>query len=395
MRFIADLFHNIGLWFHAWLSGFLPHWAVLLIDYVVGAVLLLVGILVVVLLVIWVERKVVSRIQDRIGPNRAGPYGLLQTLADALKLLTKEDTTPAGADKISFNLAPILAVFPAIMILAVIPFGSGLIGADLNIGVLYIVALGSVGVMATLMAGWASNNKYALLGGFRVVAQLLSYEIPMVLALLSAVVLGGTMSMQGLVISQGGGFLNLPYWRIFVVPLAFIIYFVSALAELERSPFDLLEADSEIVAGFFIEYSGMKFAWFFLASYINTVLLSAIAATVFLGGWQGPFVDRAPVLGIFYFAGKTLLMSLLIFWIRGTFARIRIDEMMDFAWKVLVPLALVVLLIVSLVIKLPLPPLAQQAILFLSNIGLLLGTAWFLGHRLRLTAERQRLGGRL
>jgi NADH-quinone oxidoreductase subunit H len=395
MRFVADLFHNIGLWFHGWLGGFLPRWAVLLIDYVLGALLLLVGILVVVLLVIWVERKVVSRLQDRIGPNRAGPYGLLQTVADALKLLTKEDTTPAGADKVTFNLAPILVVFPTIMILAVIPFGSGLIGADLNIGVLYIVAMGSIGVMATLMAGWSSNNKYALLGGFRVVAQLLSYEIPMVLALLSAVLLGGTMSMQGLVEAQGGGFLNLPYWHVFVAPLAFLIYFLSSLAELERTPFDLLEADSELVAGFFIEYSGMKFAWFFLASYINTVLLSAIAATVFLGGWQGPFVDRAPVLGVFYFAGKTLLISLLIFWIRGTFARVRIDEMMDFAWKVLVPLALVVLLIVGLVIKLPLPPLGRQAILFLSNIGLVLGTVWFLGHRLRLTAERQRLGGRL
>jgi NADH-quinone oxidoreductase subunit H len=395
MSFISDLFRNIGIWFHNWLSGFLPAWAVTLIDYVLGALILLVGVLVVVLFVIWVERKVVSRLQDRIGPNRVGPWGIFQTIADVLKLLTKELTTPEGAEKISFNLAPILVVFPTIMILGVIPFSNRIIGSDLNVGVLYIVALGSIGVMATLMAGWSSNNKYALLGGFRVVAQLLSYEIPLVLAMLSAVLLAGTMSMQGLVEAQGGGFLNLPYWRVFVIPLGFAIYFISSLAELERTPFDLLEADSEIVAGFFIEYSGMKFAWFFLASYINTILLSAIAVSLFLGGWQGPFVDKAPVLGIFYFGAKTLLMTVAIFWIRGTFPRFRIDQLMGFAWKVLVPLALVVLLLVAVTIKLPIPPLAQQAILFVTNIAVMLGALGYFGRRLRLTAERQRVGGRI
>lgn len=395
MDLVSDLFRNIGLWFHQWLSGLLPGWAVTLIEYVLGVLILLVGILVTVLLLIWVERKVISRLQDRIGPNRVGPWGLFQTVADALKLLTKEDIVPQGAEKISFNLAPILVVFPTIMVLGVIPFSRGIIGADLNIGVLYIVALGSIGVMATLMAGWSSNNKYALLGGFRVVAQLLSYEIPMVLAMLSAVLLAGTMSMQGLVEAQGGGFLNIPYWRIFVIPLGFLIYFIAALAELERTPFDLLEAESEIVAGFFIEYSGMKFAWFFLASYINTVLLGAIAATLFLGGWQGPFVEHAPVLGVFYFGGKTLLMTILIFWIRGTFPRLRIDELMGLAWKILVPLALIVLLLVAIVIKLPVPILARQAILFVSNILVLLGALGYIGRHLRLTAERQKLGGRL
>ena len=395
MNFVSDLFRNIGIWFHTWLSGFLPSWAVLLIDYVLGGIILLVGILVAVLFVIWVERKVVSRLQDRLGPNRVGPWGLFQAVADVLKLLTKELTTPDGAEKISFNLAPLLVVFPTIMILAVIPWSQNIIGSDLNIGVLYIVALGSISVMATLMAGWSSNNKYALLGGFRVVAQLLSYEIPMVLAMLSVVLLGGTMSMQGLVEAQGGGFLNLPYWRVFVIPLGFLVYFISALAEMERTPFDLLEADSEIVAGFFIEYSGMKFAWFFLASYINTVLLSAIATTTFLGGWQGPFVQRAPVLGIFYFAAKTLAVIVFIFWVRGTFPRFRIDQLMGFAWKVLVPLALIVLLLVAVVVKLPVSPLIQQAILFVSNIAVLLAALGLLGRRLRLATERQRLGGRI
>jgi len=388
MEFISDLLRNIGIWFNDWLSGFLPAWAVTLIVYTLGALILLVSILVSVLFIIWVERKVVARLQDRLGPNRVGPYGLLQTLADALKLLTKEDIVPAGAEPISFNLAPVLVLFPTIMVLGVIPFSRGIIGADLNIGVLYIVALGSIGVMAILMAGWSSNNKYALLGGFRVVAQLLSYEIPMVLAMLSAVLLAGTMSMEGLAEAQGGGFLSIPYWHIFFVPLAFFIYLISALAELERTPFDLLEAESEIVAGYFIEYSGMKFAWFYLANYINTILLSAIATTLFLGGWQGPFVDRFPVLGLFYFLGKAFLMTLIIFWIRGTYPRLRIDQLMGFAWKVLVPLALIVLLLVALVIKLPVPRIGQQVILFMSNVIVLLAALGLIGRRLRLTAKR-------
>jgi len=391
MRFVSDLFRNIGNWFHGWLLSFLPEWGALLIDYLLGSVLLLVGILVVVLFVIWVERKFISRLQDRLGPNRVGPWGLLQSLTDALKLLTKEHTTPAGADKISFNIAPVLIVFSTIMVLAVLPFSKGIIGSDLNVGLLYALAMGTLGVMATLMAGWSSNNKYALLGGFRVVAQLLSYEIPMVIALLSVVILGGTMSMEGLVEAQGGGFLNVPYWRIFVVPLAFLIYFISMLAELERTPFDLLEADSEIVAGFFIEYSGMKFAWFFLGSYINTVLLSSIAAIVFLGGWQGPFVDQVPLLGVFYFFIKMLLMTLLIFWIRGTFPRFRIDQLMGFSWKVLVPLALIVLLIVAVVIKLPIPFYAQQIILFASNVVVFVVALWYMGRRTRLSSERREL----
>jgi len=395
MEFVSDFFRNLGIAFSSWLSGFLPRWAVLLINYTLGGVILLGSILVAVLFVIWVERKLIARLQDRLGPNRVGPYGLLQTVADALKLLTKEDIVPEGAERISFNLAPVLSVFATIMVGAVIPFGVGIIGADLNVGVLYVVAMGSIGVMATLMAGWSSNNKYALLGGFRVVAQLLSYEIPLVLAMLSAVLLAGTMSMQGLVAAQGRGFLNLPHWYIFYVPLAFFIYFISALAELERTPFDLLEADSEIVAGFFIEYSGMKFAWFYLAGYINTILLSAIATTLFLGGWQGPFVDRFPVLGVFYFLGKAFLVALVIFWIRGTYPRLRIDQLMDLAWKVLVPLALILLLLVAIVVKLPLPPIGQQVILLVGNVVLLLAALGFVGRHLRLTAERQKLGGRL
>lgn len=386
MGFVADLFRNIGAAFVRWLSGFLPGWAVALInDVLVAFILLFIG-LNVVLFTIWYERKVIARMQDRLGPNRAGPAGLLQTPADAMKLLIKEDITPAGADWWTYNLAPVLSVFAAVMLLAVIPFGNGLIGEDLNVGALYVVALGSVGSMAILMAGWGSNNKYALLGGFRVVAQLLSYEIPMVLAMLSAVLLAGTLSMQGLVQAQAGG-----RWFIFLMPTAFLVYLISAVAETGRSPFDLIEAESELVAGFHIEYSGMKFAWFFLAEFMNTFTLSAIATTLFLGGWQGPFVGSVPMLGVVYFAVKVLAVYTLFTWFRGTFPRVRIDQLMALAWKVLVPGALANLLLIAFLIKLSLPLLAQSLVLFGSNLALLLIGLGLIGRGLRLSAERRRV----
>ena len=244
------------------------------------------------------------------------------------------------------------------MALAVIPFGAGLIGVDLNVGVLYLVALGSIGIMAALMAGWSSNNKYALLAGFRVVAQLLSYEIPMVLAMLAPVLLVGTMRMQELAQAQSLfiGPINLGIgWFVFLLPGAFLIYFISALAEGEQTPFDLLEAESELIAGFHIEYSGMKFAMFFLAQFLNTFFLGAIAVVLFLGGWQGPFADQIPLLGPIYFMAKTFFIYVVIQWIKGTFPRMRVDQMMQFAWKVLVPLVLTLILVQMVVMKLPLP----------------------------------------
>ncbi len=384
MNFIADLFRNIGMAVINWLSGFLPGWAVALVNDVLVALLLLTVGLLIVLFVIWFERKAIARMQDRLGPNRAGPAGLLQNVADAMKLLIKEDITPFNADRWVYNLAPILSVFAAIMLLAVIPFGPGLIGEDLDVGILYVIALGSFSSMAVLMAGWSSNNKYALLGGFRVVAQLLSYEIPMVLAILSVVMLGGTLSMQGLVEAQAGG-----RWFIFLMPTAFLIYLVSAVAETGRSPFDLLEAESELVAGFHIEYSGMKFAWFYLAEFMNTFTLSAVAATLFLGGWRGPFVGSAPVLGVIYFAIKVGVVYTLFTWFRGTFPRVRIDQLMALAWKILVPGALANLLLVAFLIKIPVPTLVQSLFLLVFNVALLLAGLGWIGRALRLRAERR------
>ncbi len=373
----------LGEWWNAFLNGLgLSSGWVVVINALVVTVILLGFALTSVLFIIWLERKLAARIQDRLGPNRLGPYGLFQSIADALKLLTKEDITPDNAERVTYNLAPGLSVFAVLMLVLVIPFGPGLIGADINVGVLYIIAMGSIGIMAALMAGWSSNNKYALLGGFRTVAQLLSYEIPMVLAMSVPVLFAGTMSLEGIVQAQA------TRWFGIVMPAVFLLYFLSALAENERTPFDLLEAESEIVAGYHIEYSGLKFAWFFLAFFLNSLILSAIAATLFLGGWQGPFVEQVPILGIFYFFIKTTLLLFVFMWIRATFPRLRIDQMMAFAWKVLVPMGLVLVLWAAFVMKLPAPAWLRDVVLFVGNVAVLAVTLGGIGRHLRKEAER-------
>lgn len=349
------------------------------IVFAVGALILGTVSLTLALLLIWITRKVISRIQDRIGPNRVGPYGLFQTVADALKLMSKEDIRPANADFISYNLAPILTVFGVLMLLAVIPFAPGFIGYDLNIGVLYLVALGSVGIMADLMAGWSSNNKYALLAGFRVVAQLLSYEIPMVLSMLAPVLLLGTMRMGGIAAAQELEIFGLNLglgWIGFMMPGAMLIFFISALAESEQTPFDLLEAESELISGFHIEYSGMKFAMFFLGQFLNTFFLGAIAVTLFLGGWQGPLIGNLPgplnsLLGFIYFMVKVFAFYVAVMWVKGTFPRIRVDQMMAFAWKILVPLVLALILWQMVALKLPGGPFFQYSMVFLGNLAVI------------------------
>lgn len=374
----------------AWLEGVLVGWGLApglaaFINLAISAIVILIFALTLVLGLIWLERKVAGRIQDRLGPNRAGPYGLLQTVADAMKLLTKEDITPTAADKVTFNAAPVLAVFAVLMLFGAIPLAPHFVGADMGIGALYVVALGSIAIMSVLMAGWGSNNKYALLGGFRVVAQLLSYEVPMILAILSVVIVASTMSLNSIAQMQGGlaGF----GWNAFIMPLSFVLYFVSALAEGERTPFDLLEAESEIVSGYNVEYSGMKFAWFYLAFFLNTFILSAIATTLFLGGWQGPFVEQAPLLGIFYFGIKVIFVMYLNMWVRATFPRLRIDQMMNLAWKVMVPLGLVAVFTVALAVKLPGGPIVQTVALFVLQLGGLVLGLGVVGRSLRLAAQ--------
>ncbi|MFW5940272.1 MAG: NADH-quinone oxidoreductase subunit NuoH [Chloroflexota bacterium] len=307
-------------------------------------------LLLIVLFLIWLERKVVARIQDRVGPNRVGGrFGLLQTVADVLKLLTKESLMPAGADRLAYNLAPLLTVMAALLMWAVIPFAPDVIGVDLNIGLFYILAVSSASVVTLLLAGWGSNNKYALLGAFRAVAQLVSYEVPMVISLLIPILLARSMYMQELVGAQ-----TVPFF--IVAPVSAIIFFISALAETGRTPFDLLEAESEIVAGFHVEYTGMKFGMFFLAEFISTLFMSALFATVFLGGWRFFGLERLEtfgrLIGLVVFFIKMFAVYFVFIWIRGTFPRVRVDQMLDLNWKFLVPLSLILLLVVAVVDKL-------------------------------------------
>jgi NADH-quinone oxidoreductase subunit H len=340
-----------------WLTNLFPQMAVptarLIVSLVYAAILSFVAPVVVVVAFTYMERKVVARIQDRVGPNRAGPLGVLQGLADAVKMLTKEDITPIGADRMVYNMAPALAVVATILVYAVLPLAPGVIGTDLNIGVLYIVAVGGIGTMAVLMAGWSSNNKYALLSAFRVVAQLIAYEIPMVIALIMVALAAGSMQMGEIIAVQDVPFL-------FTLPVAFFIFFAASIAEIGRSPFDLLEAESEIVAGFHVEYSGMKFAFFFIGEYMHLFVAAGLATTLFLGGWRGPGASEASILGVIlgfvYFMVKTVFLIFVMMWIRGTLPRFRIDHLLDFGWKFLVPVGLLALMAVALVLKLPLFP---------------------------------------
>ncbi len=398
---LSDLISDpslIGAAFYQWLLSLgLQAWMANLIGDVIGVLIVVMVVLTSAIILIWLERKIAARLQDRVGPNRAGPWGILQTLADIVKLLTKEDVTPDGADRISFNLAPALMVMQIIMVAAIIPVGAGIIGANLSVGLLYFVAMSGIASMGALMAGWASNNKYALLGGFRVVAQLMSYEIPLAFSLLAVVIFAGTMGTDTLARTQGGTFFGiLPAWNILVMPFAALIFFISALAEGERAPFDLLEAESEIVAGPNIEYSGMKFAWFYLQFFVNSLLLACIFVTVFLGGWQGPFVDQYPLLGIVYFTVKSFIVLFLFMWVRATYPRLRIDQMMTFCWKVLVPVSLVVVLIAAVGAKVTIgaSPESQrsfQALLIsAANIVALIVTLGIVGRALRREVEHRK-----
>lgn len=293
-------------------------------------------VLLMVMFFIWYERRLIGRFQVRLGPNRAGPFGILQPVADVLKILTKEDIVPTKADKIVFWIAPIVALAPVFMMFAVIPFQGGALLANLNIGILYILAVSSVASVGIFMAGWGSHNKYSLIGAMRDVAQLISYEIPLVLSIIGVVLIAGSLSLTNIVEAQ-----TIPF--VLLQPLGFLIFFISSLAEINRTPFDLVEADSEIVAGYNIEYSGMKFATFFLMEYAEALTSSAIIATLFLGGWNGPLLP--PIL---WFIIKIVAVFSLIVWVRSTIPRFRIDQVMAFAWKFLLPLALINLLVTSL-----------------------------------------------
>jgi len=326
-------------------SALSPTWAsVVNIALGVGATVFLVAQLPIFL--IWFERKVAAHVQDRLGPMRVGWHGVLQSFADGIKLLFKEDIIPEGADRPLFRIAPVLVIMGAFAAFAVVPWGHGLIISDLNIGLLYIVAITSLGSIGILMAGWASNNKYSLYGGMRSAAQLVAYEIPTALVILVVVIQVGSLSLQDVIASQSDGLWGENRWlltRMYGLNLiAFVIFFICGLAETNRNPFDIPEAESELVAGFHTEYSGMRFAFFFLAEYGAMWLVAGVAAILFLGGWVGPYFS-----GPLVFFLKTLFLVFVQMWLRWTLPRLRVDQLLALCWKYLIPITLAVLVAVA------------------------------------------------
>jgi NADH-quinone oxidoreductase subunit H len=345
MNFLGDPINFIANWLGNLLLGWgLTQSAVTVILKFIGAGVTGVFGFSLVIFTIWLERKLYGRIQDRLGPNRVGPYGIFQTIPDIIKIFTKEYITPVGADKVAYNLAPILSVSAVLLIWAILPFAKTIVGTDVNVGVLYIVAVGGIGALGIILAGWSSNNKYSLLGAFRAVAQIVSYEVPMVLALLIPVLLGRTMGVSSLVNAQS-------VWFVIMSPIAAFIFFTSSIAETGRAPFDLLEAESELVAGFQTEYSGLKFGMFYVGEFLHAFTISALTATLFLGGWRGPWAEQIPILGVAWFFIKAFIVYFVVVLIRISMPRLRIDQMLNFNWKFLTPLALVLLIVTAVVDK--------------------------------------------
>ena len=314
-----------------------------LLQIVIGLVCLaaFVGLNAVVL--VWMERKVAGHFQRRPGPFEVGPHGLLQTVADAVKLIAKQLFVPAGADKVLFWAAPFLAFLPVFVTLLPIPWGEVVVAWEVNLGILLILAFAGIGVLSLCLAGWSSNNKWSLLGAARAVAQSVAYEIPMLLSLLAVVMMTGTMNLSTIVNGQG----SWPWeWLAASQPFAFLIYFICAVAETNRAPFDLPEAESELTAGFHTEYSGMGFGLFFLAEYANMIVVSGVATALFLGGWKGPGVD-----GAWWFLIKVYFLIFVMMWFRWTYPRVRFDQLLNIAWKWLIPLAVVNLLATAIFVK--------------------------------------------
>ena len=344
---------------------------------VVKIAIVMVTVLITVAILTLAERKVLSWMQDRMGPMEVGPYGILQPIADGIKLFFKEDIIPAGANWLLFSLAPIISLVPAFIGFAVVPYGPNqeielfgvtikpFIISDINIGILYILAFASIGAYGVILGGWASNNKYSLLGGLRAAAQVISYELNVGLAIIGVLILSGSLSMVTIAEKQAGGFWHWnivgmghgDWWWVPVTQIiAFVVYVISSVAETNRLPFDLPEADSELVAGWMTEYSGMRFAFFFMAEYANMILVSCIASVLFLGGYNAPYPgtllpeNLAWVEGIAWFTVKVYFFLFLFFWIRATLPRLRYDQLMRFGWKVMLPLALANIVITSIVV---------------------------------------------
>jgi NADH-quinone oxidoreductase subunit H len=388
MSFWTDPVNFIAQWLTGVLTGWgWPGWLSSLLLQLIGVVALVSIMMLLDILLVWVERKVVARFQDRLGPNRVGPFGLIQPFADIIKLLIKEDITPDGADRVVYNLAPILSLMSVLLLWAIVPLAPVILGVDLNVGALYIIAAGAIGTLSIIMAAWSSNNKYALIGAFRQVAVLVSFEVPMIATMLIPTVLAGSMGMNAIIQAQH-------IWFIWLAPLAAIIFMIAAIAELGRSPFDMNEAESEIVAGFHIEYTGMKFGLFYAGELLHAFTFGGFWAILFFGGYRffglenlGPIVAAAILLG------KAMFGYWVIMWIRYTVMRIRIDHMLAFNWKFLTPLAFVLLMATALMNALlrGAPALLYIGGMLLTNVVIGLGIVQILRNFSK--RERERVDG--
>lgn len=370
-----------------WLLGILTGWgmpviaAQILIGFL-GVLILLSLLMVLDILLVWIERKVVSRFQSRIGPNRVGPFGLIQPFADIIKLLIKEDITPTGADKVVYNLAPLLSMMSVLILWAVVPLAPTMLGVDLNIGALYIIAAGAIGTLSIIMAGWSSNNKYSLIGAFREVAVLLSFEIPMLTVMLIPTIFAGSMGIAAITNAQS-------IWFVFRSPLAALIFLIAAIAELGRSPFDMGEAESELVAGYNIEYSGMKFGMFYAGELLHAFTYGGFWAILFFGGYRFFGLEQvSPFLAIAVILFKAMIGYWIIMWIKYTLLRIRIDHMLAFNWKFLTPLAFVLLMVTAFLNALlaDTPGWFYTSSMFLSNVIL----AWVALEMARSVSRKER-----
>jgi NADH-quinone oxidoreductase subunit H len=390
-----DFWSNPVQFLGDWLNGLLTGWGMVgwlsgLLTAFIGVAVLVVIMMVFDVFLVWVERKVVARFQDRLGPNRLGPFGLIQPFADIVKLLIKEDITPNGADRVVYNLAPAISMMSVIMLWAILPLAPVILGVDLNVALLYLVAAGAFGTLAVIMAGWSSNNKYALVGAFRQVAAMISYEIPMVVMLLIPTILAGTMGTNGIVLAQKN------IWFVFLSPLGAVIFLISAIAELGRSPFDLNEAESEIVAGFHIEYTGMKFGMFYAGELLHAFTFGAFMGVLFFGGWSWFGLEKiswlswlgSPLMSVIAVVFKGMIGYWIIMWVKYTVPRIRIDHMLTFNWKFLTPLSFALLIVTAIVhsVLKDANPWVYGSAMFLSN--LLLG--WATLEILRAGARRDR-----
>jgi NADH-quinone oxidoreductase subunit H len=346
LEFLSDPIIGIENWIVQLLEnwGVAPEWQTFIV-YLIGAAILGTGALLFTLILIWAERKIIGRLQDRLGPNRVGPWGIFQPVADMLKIFIKEHIIPDEVDPIPYHLAPIISVASVLLLWSVVPFSDSVRGSNLNVALLFILGVGGLGELGVILAGWGSNNKFSMLAAFRASAQMISYEVPMAIVLLTSVILSGSMALGDIVKSQ-----NIAY--IFFLPLGAFIFFIASIAENGRAPFDLAEAESELVAGFNVEYSGLKFGMFYVADFLRAFTSAVIFSSIFLGGWRGPGAEQIPILGFVYLLIKSVIVWFLGVWIRGSLPRFRVDQMMAITWKFLTPLALALFIVVAFVTKL-------------------------------------------